>query len=360
MKGVSIRHANFFSAKPLNYETFCQRLGVVHRRGTPPSPQLVTDCIVAARTLERETAHTRRIEPEARDFLNIRRTHSTHDVESKLEAFLRRYLAVVCHHDSVVKAYLLVKPTPSNLDLVVEMVLLHYSMRPAQTLTLIMIALRLLLHEKDYRNSFVLIDRTVSLRQALGLRRLVTLGVAAAGAGAGLVSAAVATSLLAIFIGSTWITLGLALKYALDRAHAVRKLDRVSWRPHCGAWYRYGRTPELFMVNKIIAHYEEHTEVNVRNYHHSNVRHISKLNTFYRNDYVLELPEAQTVTTDSPTEIETLFRLQLNLRRMVLNDLQEELMFLDYWLTQGEDYEWVEPDQDPAEVIKLRTQAVKE
>ncbi|KAL7666053.1 Uncharacterized protein ABC855_g1647 [[Candida] zeylanoides] len=356
MKGVSIRHANFFSAKPLNYETFCQRLGVVHRRRTPPSPQLVTDCIVAARTLEREAAHTRRIEPKARDFLSIRRSHSTYDVESKLEAFLRRYQAVVCHHDSVLKAYLLVKPTPSNSESVVEMVSSHYIMSAAQSPTLVMVALRLLLHEKDYRNSFVLIDRTVSSQQNLGLQRSATLGVAAAVAGVSLVSAAVATSLSAIFIGATWVTLGLALKYALYRVHAVRKLDRVSWRPHCGAWYRYARTHELYMVNKIIAHYEEHTEVNVRNYHHSNVRHISKLNTFHRNDYVLELPEAQTVTAGSPTEIETLFRSQLNLRRMVLNDLQEELMFLDYWLTQGEDYEWVEPDQDPAEVIKLRTQ----
>jgi hypothetical protein len=125
--------------------------------------------------------------------------------------------------------------------------------------------------------------------------------------------------------------------------------------------YNYIHHEELVAFNKIITHFEEHNEVNIRNFHHSKVRKLSNLKMFDQNDYILELPNSSTelATIDSFHEetdilqLQQFFKFQLNSRKMVLNDLLEELMFLEFWLTHGENFDWVEPDQDPAEILKL-------
>lgn len=102
------------------------------------------------------------------------------------------------------------------------------------------------------------------------------------------------------------------------------------------------------MVNKVLTHFEEIHEVNIRNFHTSQVRAVSEAHV--ASDYVVEDSEG---VEDPLWALPFEFKHQLARRKMALNDLREELMFIEFWQNHGADFEWVEPDQDPAEIVKL-------
>lgn len=148
------------------------------------------------------------------------------------------------------------------------------------------------------------------------------------------------------------------------KVNLVAHLGRVSWRPYNNFIYINSHQNEILAINKIITHFEEHNEINIKNFHHSKVRQISNLNIFHQNDYIIELPNTNGLlpiddknVSNEDSEILKLqgfIRQEIRKRKMVLNDIQEELMFLEFWYTHGENFEWVEPDQDPAEIIRLK------
>src|SRR5699024_7089534 len=107
-------------------------------------------------------------------------------------------------------------------------------------------------------------------------------------------------------------------------------------------------------INKILVHYEEHHEVNISNYHTSQVRthQAQEVHEAHVED---NLPQ---VLDDNPPVLR-LFRSEVYRRRMVINDVPQELMFVEFWLNHGEGFEWVEPDQDPSELIKFKISTEK-
>ncbi|WEJ96709.1 hypothetical protein PSN45_004252 [Yamadazyma tenuis] len=120
---------------------------------------------------------------------------------------------------------------------------------------------------------------------------------------------------------------------------------------------------ELFLVNRIITYFEENNEINLKNYHTSQVREFSNPNISRFNDYFVELPTSTAVTAvgqhgqyidENIVALQQMFRRELIGRKIAINDLPEELHFVEFWMTQGENFEWVEPDQDPAEIVRFR------
>ncbi|GEQ69067.1 hypothetical protein JCM33374_g2738 [Metschnikowia sp. JCM 33374] len=143
-------------------------------------------------------------------------------------------------------------------------------------------------------------------------------------------------------------------------------LPRVLWRPHTSVLYRLLHGEEALLVNKVVTYFEEYNEVNVKNFHLSQVRPSPRLNVFDTNDYELFMPEipgslqgSVSKENDAATEALTrYFRSELHRRKMVWRPLKEEQMFLDFWVNHGDNYEWVEPDQDPAEMAVLESMCV--
>ncbi|CAH2351278.1 hypothetical protein CLIB1423_03S02674 [[Candida] railenensis] len=349
--------SGYFSKPPLNYETLNQRLTFALKNKVNVTPDHLTDFIKAGRKLELEKLNQNIYNSNIvtkDDFLGIRHKYSISDIESKIALFLKSNYSIVAQKDSIIKAYLLTEPKPTNPKMIID--LLKDSFKRdggdiASKIGLLNVATKVLLYDKDYYNAFNLIDCTILSEEWIKRKwESIVYGNMLYLVGLTFLSSVMAWS-YSVLIGALWFLCGTALKVGFSKINYSKQLPRLSWRPHVRVIHRCVRNDELFIVNKIITHFEEHSEVNVRNFHHSDVRIVPKLNMLQRNDYILELP-----TENATSEIEILFRNQLNKRRMVLNDLQEELMFLDYWLVQGEDYDWCEPDQDPAEIIKLETQ----
>lgn len=370
VSGLLWQQTNFFTRKPLNYETFTNRINSLHKLSI--TPEILSDCVVAARVLEQQRIVQQKdaalrlssmaLSSSHSDFLNIRRSYTTLDLEEKVVSLMRQHRDMVARNDSVVRTYLLTEPTPTNPNEIIQFIqssVLHTMGTGGYTkkIGLVKIGLRTLLNQKDYHNAFKLLDVTISSpgyvrlqRRAIHQKFLGYISVSC------LVGGLIMWEYL-VFLGVMYFVSSVGLKLGfLNLKSMNHHLARVGWRPHCGLIDKQCRNNELYMVNKIITHYEEHSEVNVKNFHHSKVRTIMDLNMFDRNDYILEVPDLVVGDTEVLSPIEVAFRDQLKKRKMVLHDLQEELMFLDFWLVQGEDYEWVEPDQDPAEIIKLKTQ----
>ncbi|CAK7916230.1 hypothetical protein CAAN1_26S00166 [[Candida] anglica] len=347
-----------FSKQPLNYETWLNRLSLLHKQRRP-LPQSLRDCITSARSLERQYKDSHKLyrhDTRYHDLLSLSGPNSLSDVEYKLVETLDKYPL----NDEILTNYLLCDPIPQNSSKIIQwtkQVLQNSSRESADDVSnqtsIVWISLRTLLHSKDYHNAFNLIDETIGSDQYIDSHmEKLFIRIGKNGFALLLCSALMSIISHSMMIGGLWLGIGFGLSYGFHRLHYPFTLNRVSWRPHCGLLYRLKREQELFLVDKIITHYEEHSEVNIRNFHHSEVREIPNLQMFEQNNgHILEAPP-----DNDQSSLELMFREQISKRRLVLNDLQEELMFLDYWLAQGEDYDWVEPDQDPAEIIKLKTQ----
>lgn len=110
------------------------------------------------------------------------------------------------------------------------------------------------------------------------------------------------------------------------------------------------------MVNRLVVHFEEHNELNVRNFHVSEVRQQTPLNVFFHNDMILELPTSSNEGGNVCILVLNMIRMQVQQRKMVLGPIGEERDFLEFWQRHGDGFKWVEPDQDPAEIMKWRLQ----
>lgn len=389
---------DFFSKSPLNYETYENRLKRFTKLYKEPNQEpksykgplkgslkgsrkgsdqgsvpveLFLDCIKANRELQSQKSfptHTR----EVLDDTFLGRVDN-----SGLENKLWSLLFTKYHQGSinqVVKSYISTPPSPVKKIFKVTSVNFQSNLKQLNgklinfkhiDKSVIYTALNKLLDNKDYYGGFKLVENTLESREYLRHRKQL---LTSAGVGLGMFNLVV-TAVETLFLPSIPpllyllmnVLLSLGLVYGLLQFQIIQHLGRLSWRPHNSKLYNYIHHEELVAFNKIITHFEEHNEVNIRNFHHSKVRKLSNLKMFDQNDYILELPNSSTelATIDSFHEetdilqLQQFFKFQLNSRKMVLNDLLEELMFLEFWLTHGENFDWVEPDQDPAEILKL-------
>ncbi|ABN68279.2 predicted protein [Scheffersomyces stipitis CBS 6054] len=375
---------SYFSHSPLNYESYSRRLkGAIHyiAQNGRFTESILIDCIRANRQLQQQNWNSSPIIQKTRsrnDFLNLKLSPSNSTLEDELFSFVFNRHQERSSSPEIVRSYLITEPLPSNTARVIDVGVkgFEYSfLKQKVEPSLVFTALRLLLDRKDYQNSFKLIDSTFNCDAYKELQRH-QIGRNLFGWFSYIAVATVVqailfplVSILALFSVNT-ATAGI-LMYGLLRLDTAENLGRISWRPYVSMLYKFTHRDELLAINTVITHFEEHNEVNIKNYHHSRVRKLSNLKLFDQDEYVLELPndsvELASVEYSGQTfqeekgivELQQYFKHELNSRKMVFNDLPEELIFLEFWFTHGENFEWVEPDQDPAEIIKLDIQNQK-
>lgn len=360
------RGINFFSASPLNYENLQKRL-VQFRRWKNPASEALRDYIRATRKLQlinrlvnpSYSSHSSGID------LDLKLNVSSTQLERELWKFLKEHWPQVVAEESIVKEYVL---TSDSVDIshAFELVTKNYAYNVSKgqsTVGPVQALMHVLLRRNDYHGCFKAIDVTLSTEQLqqMAQRNFNTQFFAGA-----LILASVAafqwafTPLLPFpLLALVDLTTIYGTMYGFYRINNWNA-GRVSWRPHTSLLYRYTHHKEILAINKIVTYFEEYNEVNVKNYHISRVRNVSSLGTFHQDDYELELPgeNSLSISGHSPDEkVEALaryFRSELSKRKIVWNPLKEERMFIEFWVSHGENFEWVEPDQDPAEMMHFR------
>ncbi|CCE85932.1 Piso0_005572 [Millerozyma farinosa CBS 7064] len=367
----------FFTRKPFNFETFNDRINQFydeHPRGRSDNiaQETVIDLIKGGRELQRlqSCANEPRKALSAGDlgsFLELNFARSSGDIEEQMTGFLLKYGAVLKYR-AVIHAYLSIVPQPVDSGTMIRLVAdyFHSAESERHASWAVQHCMNLLLKNKDYYNAFHLIDTTyASPRYLDSVRRRVLSRACGLTLFGGLASAS-AAAVLPLTPASFWLVMylfhPLAIYYLILKSCSVKEVGRLSWRKHTSSVYQICHQHEIMLVNKIITHFEDHNDTTIRNFHQSGVRKHSNLNTFTTNDYVIEFPGATSAeryygshsnTHAAVAKFQKRFRHEIQKRRMAVNELDEELMFLEFWLTHGENFEWVEPDQDPAEIIRL-------
>ena len=349
-----MKYGGYFCRPPLNTETFVRRLekfAVEHPAGSHPSA--LVDCIVAARHLQQNhhrKPHT--ISTKWSDLLQLRLV-SNHEIETKLWDFFQKHRSQI--DANVASRYLLEHPQPKVSSRIID--LASTVAEPSIT----RVALRTLLHQKDYSNSFNLVDRVVCSHRSLrtrGQEWLRTMMVSQAiGAAWGIAEASVLSAEWSHFCVSNMALAG-CLALGLNLVQNGSGLSRVKWRPYMSLLYKHMHREELEIVNRIVTHFEEHNELNVRNFHVSEARQYTPLNIFSHNDMILEAPQSE-IEQEGVSEVVkvlNMIRLEVQKRKMVMGPVDEEVDFLEFWQRHGDGFQWVEPDQDPAEIRQWKLQ----
>lgn len=342
----------FFSRQPLNAELLARRRAQFDRWAEHPPAELA-DYVLAARTLQRINRRANadcRFDRDA--LLGLRLNVPSTAVESDLWTFVRRYWHQCVASGAVTRAYVLT----GTVDLArgLELVTAHYrhSLHHSAPDTGAVVALALrLMRRNDYHGCFKLVDATLCSRQHAAWARGRQRWAAGLGAGAFAVAAVAQALVLPMWecVPMVAIELGAAgaTVYGVGRIFAA-DMPRVSWRPHTSLLHRWLRRGELEMANRIVTHFEEHREVNVKNFHLALVRPVASTSTVDQYDYEMQLPQGDA---DEAGTLARYIRGELHGRKMRWNALREEEDFLAFWVSHGESFEWVEPDQDPAEIV---------
>lgn len=366
-------HAGHFSKYPLNHELFRKRVAqFIQNRDTIPNsnvPSLLKDCIKSNRILQANSNNNGHTHDEFHISSNI----SKRELELELYDFLIDNKSALLESPDVIQQYLNFKPLPSDASQIITLVNMHFQnsiIKKSIKYDLLRLAIDTLLRHNDYAHCFKLIDSTINSPQYLDYMnstissniRAYSLGFAGLNALQALILPLIPISgLLVVNLG----LYGLLTKWLLDLKFPSH-IGRLSWRVSNTGRDNICKTQELLLINRIITHFEENNEVNLRNFHHSQVKLFSNININTWNDYQIEAPTSTEVSfidnqyhDDGVVHLRKMLKTELNNRKIVINDLPEELYFMEFWLTQGENFEWVEPDQDPAEYItftKFRTQ----
>ena len=374
---------NYFSRSPLNYETLSKRLNLFYKLYPPKNYNesipggLFINYIEANRSLQRQNLRVNskigfnsNQRNKGMNFLDILSV-SNNDMETKIQEVFNNYNDETYIDDNIVKSYLLIEPRTRNIHHLMQTVQENFQRNLKNervNKSMIQTALNVLLTEKDYYNCFKLIDLTYCSEEYLKFCKKVNYRLLAS-----VILSSLTVTMLESFLFPSFplaylvfLNLGvpLCILWYIMKTNLVTHLGRVSWRPYNNFIHVNNHQNEILAINKIITHFEEHNEINIKNFHHSKVRQISNLNIFHQNDYIIELPSTNGLLpiddkniSNEDSEIlklQRFIRQEIRKRKMVLNDIQEELMFLEFWYTHGENFEWVEPDQDPAEIIRLK------
>lgn len=370
--------SSYFSKQPLNYETYLQRLKkfptIYNTCDSKDKQSLLIDYINANRTLQLHNTYYTRSNNKNKDFLGIQFSPNNQELESQLyKTLFNKY-----KHDSIpnaliIKQYISTPPQPKDVQQTIEIIQenLKYNLRHNRDddTSVFYTALNSILDQNDYLNGFRLIDVTLNSPEYQELKKIRMLRGITGFVIGNIVLTGVESTLLPFVPELVWLSVNLIstslVVYGLYGIQLIQVVGRVSWRKYISQLYKYLHQQELIAVNKIITHLEEHNEVNVRNYHHSKVRDLLNLKMFTTNDYILEMPnesnelialnnqDSNNQPDEDVKQLQLFFKQELNKRKMALCDLSDELLFLEYWRTHGENFKWVEPDQDPGEIVKL-------
>lgn len=359
--------ACFFSKSPLNYDTLLSRFRLCQHAFPPHCDPhaLILDSIRAARKLQLSSDNFNRTTPASKLLLDISSLGLSlkNDpvlIETSLWSFLLRD-----HHQSftssaqLMKAFFTIAPTPILNERVLNVAQAHcrdseHSNKQLDA-PLIFIALSLLLEHRDYSGAFKLINVSFASPHylqlcSMRLKRLLVqciMAICATTAFEFLFMPMIPCTSWLVFNTVALVTATIGPKLLI----AVTDLPRVGWRSHISLWKKITHQQELVAVNKVIRHFEEHNEINIVNFHYGEARKPLNLGEHDFANYTLVTPLDSHATNQ---KMHRLFKKELQFRKMRTKDLALELIFLEFWSKHGEGYEWTEPDQDPAEIEKLR------
>ncbi|ODV63711.1 uncharacterized protein ASCRUDRAFT_67786 [Ascoidea rubescens DSM 1968] len=187
-----------------------------------------------------------------------------------------------------------------------------------------------------------------------------------------------------IFLSSTYLNIGLMLiQYSMNIGFFLlfssnfflKQTSRIKWLNGTN-WFRcIIHQNELLMINRIITYFDEFYDLNVENYHLIGSSNSSKNNglkslnhfrannnfniEFFLENHIDDIKEINSIDQTKPKNEEELELLKfiiknLRNRKMILRTKETERQFYQFWSTRGENFEWIEPDQDPAEMILLK------
>ncbi|RLV95238.1 hypothetical protein JA1_001197 [Spathaspora sp. JA1] len=362
------------SHHPLNYHTYLSRIKKLPKIFKSESPieqqSILLDLIKANRTIQTIKPQTTRLQPGLD--LGLTPTPNNATLESDLKQLLFNNISFRKHaiNDiTIVKQYLLYEPRPKNVQDLIEVTsdffqsqLTDSKEKKIVDTSVVYITLGRILEQNDYFNGFNLIDKTVNSDQYLNYRksRLEKLvGVSILANVCILTLQWLLLPDIPILLWMAFNTVSTFLITSIFHIPTVSNLGRIKFRFYNSRFYNYLHKHELLATNKIITHLEEFNETNLINFHYSKVRPMTNLKQVKVDDYIIELPNIyqDNVGSDLPNEeisqIQKFFKTELNKRKIMLCDLNQELLFLEYWKNHGEGFTWVEPDQDPGEIIKL-------
>lgn len=368
---------NFFSRDPLNYESLTKRCGQISTQDRLSS-SLLRDYIRANRKIQKlANLHGRRLKYESSNkhsnLLGIELNVSSSRLEQELWQFLKRNWVETVSDKSVVNAYVL-GSRATDVDLEFQLVVSHYlrsldtnlSRTGSLSSNSVQTFARVLLRRNDYQNCFKLINETYGSPKLIDAKRSRLFRMIATYLGGSLgvsVLGGLALSLFnppsAILLLCTQFTVLLlsggfvAYTLGLVRLH---ELNRVSWRPYVSYLHRYLHQEQSSLIDQIITYFEEHNEVNLKNYHlrqkSEDALHDSsdEFEIIAPNDH--QLTKADSFESNIISTNLNLLRSEIAKRKLLWNSLKEEQIFLEFWMSHGEIFEWVEPDQDPAEIYQ--------
>lgn len=140
------------------------------------------------------------------------------------------------------------------------------------------------------------------------------------------------------------------------------KTVRVKWGEGANMWYKFLHHREITMYERIFTQYEELYDLNMDHYTLIGGNKIDgEKNIVNLLETALEEPSVREERYDSEVDgtqigekqkLLRFFKQLFERRRMKIEDYtDQEMMFQEYWMTGGQNYEWVEPDQDPGEIL---------
>lgn len=346
---------NYFSNNLVHNEVFRRRVVEFNNSSITLSPTQITslllDCIKAGRALQLKKRPTIEI-------LDIQ-SSSNQELETLISDTLQRNESYL--NDDIIRSYILTYPRPvtgSSIISIIESVFQRKLQNNQIDYSSVRLGVNRFLEMNDYMNCFSIFDKTLRSpgNQRLivnQIRRLIAYFTTSLG---GIICVFTACEApLEVSIPLTLLS-SFSMLFTYLNIKYPRRIGRLSWRFSNSLQYNIANNQELFFLNRIINYFEEFNEINLLNYHHSKVRNFNDLKINKLEDFIIEEPEeANEYFVNNPrlSEMYLYFKDQLKQRKVAIGDLPQELEFMEYW-QYNENFEWVEPDQDPAELINLQ------
>lgn len=403
--------SSLFQESPFNYGTLKDRLNKFSDAATGQDLKLnesvILDAIKSCRKLQQKLGQERNISQKSIENNTVNAILGDSKEGSvtgnEAEALLEKFVfsndnvgintAAYNKNEEIVRNYLLTKPVP-NSERILQTVEKLRSKGKMVSDSNIQIALRVILNHQgvppveNFQNAFKLVADTVGSEQYVESVKHTVISkyvpwYLGGFAGIEVVSgwvfdrfaveltgiSSVSTTGLKLMLGSYLFNVSLLGVTAL-LGYFNNNTLRVKWRSGVGMWHKYLHHKELRFYEIIFIHFEEMYDNNVGNYNvaqagdpliqSEGVKSLLNYKEEASNGRV-EYEDMGLEVYEEKKRLLTFFRENLRAKRMQITEQTDtEQLFQEYWASNGENFQWVEPDQDPAEIaLVARSRSLK-